>query len=102
MKQIDFSKLEIEVEIGKFSHEDVRAALGNMLFRNATSLETDQLARKIFNAPQEPVELEDSELRMILDSLHQSAGRYSFIKAIKENAKEATPPTGDGGRMQRE
>ena len=89
MKQIDFSKLKMEVAIGEYSDEDVRSALGNMLFRNASSLELDQLARKIFNAPQEPIQLEETELRMIAETLRQSNARYSFIQAIEQNAKEA-------------
>ena len=88
MKQIDFSKLKMEVAIGEYSDEDVRSALGNMLFRNATTLELDHLARKIFNAPQEPIHLEESEMRMIVETLRQSNGRYSFIRAIEENAKD--------------
>ena len=88
MKQIDFSKLKMEVAIGEYSDEDVRSALGNMLFRNATTLELDQLARKIFNAPQETIILEESEFRMIIDTMKQNGGRYSFIQAIEQNAKE--------------
>ena len=46
MKQINLSKLKVELAIGEFRTVDVRKELGNVLFAKATTLEQDELSRK--------------------------------------------------------
>lgn len=87
MKQINFSKLKIEVAIGEFRTVDARKELGNVLFAKATTLEQDELSRKIFNSPEEAgVSLSDSEYESMLNEFQSSGVRYSVINAIKESA----------------
>lgn len=89
MKQINFSKLKIEVAIGEFRTVDARKELGNVLFAKATTLEQDELSRKIFNSPEEAgVSLSDSEYESMLNELQSSGVRYSVINAIKESVKD--------------
>ena len=92
MKQIDFSKLDLEVKIGVFQNVDTRKDLGNMLFNNANSLELDALSRRIFDAPNKAIELNDAEYGMMMQSLRSSGARYSVIKAL-ENAEKPTEKT---------
>lgn len=47
--KIDFTKLEVEVRIDEFQKQDVREALGNLLFSEAVTVSLDELARRIFN-----------------------------------------------------
>ena len=86
MKQINLSKLKIEVAIGEFRTVDVRKELGNVLFAKATTLEQDELSRKIFNSTEDGITLSDSEYESMLNELESSGVRYSVVNAIKENA----------------
>ena len=89
MKQINFSKLKIEVAIGEFRTVDARKELGNVLFAKATTLEQDELSRKIFNSPEEAgVSLSDSEYESMLNELQSSGVRYSVRNAIRESVKD--------------
>lgn len=86
MKQINLSKLKVELAIGEFRTVDVRKELGNVLFAKATTLEQDELSRKIFNSTEDGITLSDSEYESMLNELQSSGVRYSVINAIKENA----------------
>ena len=88
MKQIDFSRLKMEVRIGEYGSVDARKDLGNFIFANASNLETDQLSRKIFNSSNEPVKLDDGEYGMMMNCLRQNGAKYSVIKAIEGNVKD--------------
>ena len=88
MKQVDFSKLKIEVAIGEFRTVDVRKELGNVLFAKATTLEQDGLSRKIFNSSEGGVTLSDSEYESMLNELQSSGVRYSVVNAIKDSVKD--------------
>lgn len=89
MKQINFSKLKIEAAIGEFRTVDARKELGNVLFAKATTLEQDELSRKIFNSPEEAgVSLSDSEYESMLNELQASGIRYSVVNAIKDSVKD--------------
>ena len=88
MKQINFSKLKIELAIGEFRTVDVRKELGNVLFAKATTLEQDELSRKIFNSSEGGVSLSDSEYESMLNELQSSGVRYSVVNAIKESIRE--------------
>ena len=88
MKQIDFSKLEIEKSIGVFECIDVRKDLGNMIFASANTIELDQLSRKVFNAPCEAIELNDAEYGLLMQVLRNGCARYNVIQAIEMAAKE--------------
>lgn len=86
---INFSKLEIEVAIGEFRTVDARKELGNVLFAKATTLEQDELSRKIFNSTEEAgVSLSDSEYESLLNELQSSGVRYSVVNAIKDSVKD--------------
>lgn len=86
MKQINLSKLKVELAIGEFRTVDVRKELGNVLFAKATTLEQDELSRKIFNSTEDGITLSDSEYESMLNELQSSGVRYSVVNAIKENA----------------
>ena len=88
MKQINLSKLKVELAIGEFQSVDVRKELGNVLFAKATTLEQDELSRKIFNSSEGGVSLSDSEYESMLNELQSSGVRYSVINAIKESVKD--------------
>ena len=88
MKRIDFSSLEMEIRIGEYNHLDLRKELGNVLFANATTLEVDQLARKVFNAPEGEIEVNSQEYDLLIQSLQTGAVKFSVIKAIQEGVKE--------------
>lgn len=88
MKQINFSKLEIEKSIGVFEYIDVRKDLGNIIFSNANTLELDQLSRKVFNAPCEEIELNDAEYALFMQTLRSGCVRYNVIQAIEMKEKE--------------
>ena len=90
MKKIDFSKLKVEVRIEEYSNIDVRKDLGNMLFNMANTLELDHLSRKVFNAPNKPVNLDGEEYRLLMQALQNGAAKYSIIKAIESNAKDVS------------
>lgn len=85
---INFSKLKIEVAIGEFRTVDARKELGNVLFAKATTLEQDDLSRKIFNSSEGGVSLSDSEYESMLNELQSSGVRYSVINAIKDSVKD--------------
>lgn len=88
MKRIDFQNFKAEIEIGRFETIDVRKEFGNVLFANATTLEQDELARRIFHSTSDGIEITEQEIEAIR-KVFQSAGiRYSVIKAIDENAKD--------------
>ena len=66
MKRIDFSNVNIEMELGVFQPRDVRSEFGNIVFQHAATLEQDTLARKIFNAPAGQItELADNEFDIL-------------------------------------
>lgn len=88
MKKIDFSNLKMEVRIGEYNHLDIRKELGNALFSNATSLEVDQLARKVFNAPIGSIELDNQEYDLLLQTLGSTGLKFAAITAIKDNVKD--------------
>lgn len=85
---INFSKLKIEIEIGEFRTIDARKELGNVLFAKATTLEQDELSRKIFNSPEDGITLSDSEYESMLNELQSSGVRYSVVNAIKDSVKD--------------
>ncbi|WP_314791401.1 hypothetical protein [Tannerella forsythia] len=85
---INLSKLEIEVAIGEFRTVDARKELGNVLFAKATTLEQDELSRKIFNSPEDGITLSDSEYESMLNELQSSGVRYSVVNAIKDSVKD--------------
>lgn len=85
---INLSKLEIEVAIGEFRTIDARKELGNVLFAKATTIEQDELSRKIFNSSEDGVTLSDSEYESMLNELQSSGVRYSVVNAIKESVKD--------------
>lgn len=95
MKRIDFSNVNIEMELGVFQTRDTRSEFGNIVFQHAATLEQDTLARKIFNAPTgEITELADSEFDMLTAAMRASGYRYSVIRDLEaadqsEKPKEA-------------
>ena len=88
MKRVDFSNLNMEVRIGEYRRLDSRKELGNVLFSNANTLELDQLARKIFNAPKGEIEVSDQEYDLLIQTLQIGTVKYSVIEAIKSGIKD--------------
>ena len=51
MKRIDFSRIKLEVEPGRFEVLDQRRAFGNAIYGRSLTLELDTLARKVYTLP---------------------------------------------------
>ena len=91
MKRIDFSRLEVETSIGVFETADLRSTLGNLIFRSATTLELDTLARKVFSANEESsAEYSDDEYAAMIQAFKAAGVLYPVIRAI-ERQVESTP-----------
>lgn len=91
MKRIDFSRLEVETSIGVFETADLRSTLGNLIFRSATTLELDTLARKVFSAQEGlSAEFSDDEYAAMMQAFKAAGVLYPVIHAI-ERQVESTP-----------
>lgn len=88
MKRIIFQCFKVEIEIGRFETIDVRKEFGNVLFANATTLEQDELARRIFHSTSDGIEIAVQEIEAIRKVFQAAGIRYSVIKAIEENVTE--------------
>ena len=88
MKRINFQCLKAEIEIGRFETIDVRKEFGNVLFANATTLEQDELARRIFHSKSDGIEIAEQEIEAIRKVFQAAGIRYSVVKAIEENARD--------------
>ena len=88
MKRINFQCFKAEIEIGRFETIDVRKEFGNVLFANATTLEQDELARRIFHSTSDGIESAEQEIEAIRKVFQAAGIRYSVIKAIDENATD--------------
>ena len=98
MKRIDFSNVNIEMELGVFQPRDVRSEFGNIVFQHAATLEQDTLARKVFNAPTgEPIELADSEFDMLTAAMRASGYRYSVIRDLEAANQSEKPKEAEAG-----
>ena len=87
MKKVDFSRLQVEYPIGVFTTYDARTEIGNLIYKEAATLEIDSLARKIHWAKEEqPLELTDEEMQYIKDYLKKLGVSYYFIAAIERQA----------------
>ena len=92
MKRIDFSNVNIEMELGVFQTRDTRSEFGNIVFQHAATLEQDTLARKIFNAPSGKItELADNEFDILTAAMRASGYRYSVIRDL-EAADQSKKP----------
>ncbi|WP_143596046.1 hypothetical protein [Tannerella forsythia] len=76
------------MEIGRFETIDVRKEFGNVLFANATTLEQDELARRIFHSKSDGIEIAEQEIEAIRKVFQAAGIRYSVVKAIEENARD--------------
>ena len=85
MKRIDFSRIKLEVEPGRFEVLDQRRAFGNAIYGRSLTLELDTLARKVYNAP-EGVETEfsDDECAQLIQTL-----TGQFIHSVIRDVKAA-------------
>ncbi len=93
MKRIDFSNVNIEMELGVFQPRDTRSEFANVVFQAATTLELDTLARKIFRTSKgELLELSDGEFEQLTAALRHAGYRYSVIRDL-EAADESEKPT---------
>ena len=93
MKRIDFSNVNIEMELGVFQPRDTRSEFANVVFQAATTLELDTLARKIFRTSKgELLELSDGEFEQLIAALRHAGYRYSVIRDL-EAADESEKPT---------
>ncbi|WP_314951094.1 hypothetical protein [Tannerella forsythia] len=88
MKRINFQCFKAEIEIGRFETIDVRKEFGNVLFANATTLEQDELARRIFHSKSDGIEIAEQEIEAIRKVFQAAGIRYSVVKAIEENARD--------------
>ena len=87
MKKVDFSRLQVEYPIGVFTTYDARTEIGNLIYKEAATLEIDSLARKIHGAKEEqPLELTNEEMQYIKDYLKKLGVSYYFIAAIERQA----------------
>lgn len=86
MKRINFKKLKTEVSIGVFQEIDMTKEIGNLLFKNANSIEMDALARRIYSSEGE-IEIDGDEFEQMKRAL--SPILLQFAKdAIESNTKE--------------
>ena len=93
MKRIDFSNVNIEMELGVFQPRDTRSEFANVVFQAATTLELDTLARKIFRTSKgELLELSDGEFEQLTAALRHAGYRYSVIRDL-EVADQSEKPT---------
>ena len=93
MKRIDFSNVNIEMELGVFQPRDTRSEFANVVFQAATTLELDTLARKIFRTSKgELLELSDGEFEQLTAALRHAGYRYSVIHDL-EAADQSEKPT---------
>nr|DAY19683.1 MAG TPA: hypothetical protein [Caudoviricetes sp.] len=88
MKRINFQCFKAEIEIGRFETIDVRKEFGNVLFANATTLEQDELARRIYHSTSDGIEIAEQEIEAIRKVFQAAGIRYSVVKAIEENARD--------------
>lgn len=92
MKKVDFSRLRVEWPIGVFTTYDGRKEIGNLIYKDASTLELDSLARKIHGAKEEqPLELTDEEMEHVTGVLKRLGVAYYFIAAIER--QDAGEPT---------
>lgn len=83
MKKIDFTKLQIEVQIGEYKEQDVAKLMANAMFPKIANMDEDTLVRKIYHAEGE-LDFSDEELA-ILESLMQRSGIiYAVQRAIND------------------
>ena len=88
MKRIDFSRLEVETSIGVFETADLRSTLGNLVFRSATTLEQDTLARKIHGAPEgQAVEFADDEYASMMQAFRAAGVLFPVLRAVEKGAE---------------
>ncbi len=88
MKHLNFQSFKVESQIDRFETLDVRKEFGNVLFASATTLEQDELARRIFHSTSDGIEVAEQEIESIQQTFQSAGVRYSVIKAINENAKD--------------
>lgn len=87
MKKVDFSALRVEYPIGVFTLMDSRVDLGNLIYKNANTIELDNLSRKIHGAPTgKAIEFTDEEVNSTIAALEYAGLPYYFIAAIKRQA----------------
>lgn len=98
MKRIDFSNVNIEMELGVFQTRDTRSEFGNIVFQHAATLEQDTLARKIFNSPAGGLtELSDDEFDMLTSAMRASGYRYSVIRDLEAADQSKKPKETEAG-----
>ncbi len=86
MKRIDFSRIKLEVEPGRFEVLDQRRAFGNAIYAESFTLDVDALARKVYFAPAGKDEtFSDDEFALLIQRL---TGKfiYSIIRDVKNAA----------------
>ena len=94
MKRIDFSNVNIEMELGVFQPRDTRSEFANVVFQAATTLELDTLARKIFRTSKgELLELSDGEFEQLTAALRRAGYRYSVIRDLEAADESEKPAT---------
>ena len=94
MKRIDFSNVNIEMELGVFQQRDTRSEFANVVFQAATTLELDTLARKIFRTSKgELLELSDGEFEQLTAALRHAGYRYSVIRDLEAADESEKPAT---------
>ena len=94
MKRIDFSNVNIEMELGVFQPRGTRSEFANVVFQAATTLELDTLARKIFRTSKgELLELSDGEFEQLTAALRHAGYRYSVIRDLEAADESEKPAT---------
>ena len=86
MKRIDFSRIKLEVEPGRFEVLDQRRAFGNAIYAESFTLDVDALARKVYFAPAGKEEtFSEDEFALLIQRL---TGKfiYSIIRDVKNAA----------------
>jgi len=84
MKKINFKKIKMEVEIDNFQGQDLSTQIGNLLFKQASTLTMDELSRKIFKSKGE-IEISDEDFSQMIDLLKDIVV-YRVITAIENSA----------------
>ncbi len=86
MKKINFKEIKVETEVDVFETYDLRKEVGNLLFKQATNLAMDELARKIFKSEGE-IKISDDDFKEMIEAL-RTVIVFRALRAIEGGAKE--------------
>lgn len=86
MKQVNFKKLSVEIEIDQYQTLDFRKEVGNAIHRQAVTIPVDELARKIYHSDG-PIEIDDEDYEMMKAIISKSFALI-ILQAIERSTIE--------------